>query len=120
VSAQEQRYECKTCGAPLDDPHAECPSCGRKDALVVGVPAVAHLTAPSPSLKLESVWEYVERDWRWLVVLVTFTVSACAVSTWVLTGWVSFVVDLGLAVVGGVIGVRATRSVIERETRHVT
>jgi hypothetical protein len=79
----------------------------------------------SASLRIDSrrkVAEYVERDWLWLSVLVAFTVATAAVSSFVLGGWVSFVVDLALAVVGGYIGVRATRSVIEheRETRHVS
>jgi hypothetical protein len=123
VPPEGTRYQCKGCGEYRDDRDVPCPSCGREDVLVIPPPFEA-TTRALASLRLDSrrkVAEYVERDWLWLSVLVVFTVATAAVSSFVLGGSVSFVVDLALAVVGGYIGVRATRSVIEheRETQHV-
>jgi divalent metal cation (Fe/Co/Zn/Cd) transporter len=51
----------------------------------------------------------------WWALSVALAVGGAALGTWVLDGWLSFVVSLLLAVLGFYVGVRAAVLVIERD-----
>jgi hypothetical protein len=110
---------CKGCDRVLDEdpgafPKPPCPYCG-STARHVEL-ELAGAVQVSGRLELVKATSSLAHDLPWLVASVVLAVGGAAVGTWLVEGWLSFVVSLALAAIGFVVGVRATMRVVERET----
>jgi hypothetical protein len=118
MSGTKTTVRCGECRTLLhEDPglteKPPCPECGstRRD-VAVEMTATANVYG---SISMVRVREYVTHDVLWLSLSVVLTIVGAVVSTWLLSGWASFVISLALAVVGFFVGLRAAVRVIDRE-----
>jgi hypothetical protein len=94
-------------------PKPRCPYCG-STARLIHRPLEGHVRVTG-SITLERVRDGLKHDVGWLLVVVLLALGGTAVSTWLLSGFPSFMVSLALEALGFVFGALAATRVIERE-----
>jgi uncharacterized OB-fold protein len=110
---------CATCGRVLgEDPslptRPPCPDCG-STARNVHVQVADRVEVSDEIAWVTRAREFVRHNPFWLAVSIVLALAGLVIGTWLLSGWLSFVVGLVLAAIGLSIGPLAVTRVVERD-----